>query len=303
MREAFTDFKSDPTSDNLIRLLRAHQDRVYRLCLQVLRRPHDAEDAAQEVLMRMADGARGIDDADAFRRWVWRVSLNAALESARKAARRRVHESRAAMKPPAAAPLDDESRRALFEGIAKLDDGPRALLLDHYVEGETLESIAAREGVSPQAVSKRLERTREDLRRALPASMAAALDWGRVFEPGLGASPDLVTGAVLAKVAAVAGGAAMTTKSVLLPAVVAVFLVLSAGGGLWVATKSWRAPSPPDAKSGKAASSRQDASLEPATAAILTPADLPADVPPPTLSPLRIRLDQFRSWWLAKEKS
>src|SRR5688500_7348782 len=116
MSAEFLAYKSNPTPDTLIRVLRAHQDLVYRVCLQVLRRPHDAEDAAQEVLIRAVDGIRGVDNPDAFRRWLYRVSLNAALESARKAARRRVHESRAAMTPPAA-PLDDESRRALFEGI------------------------------------------------------------------------------------------------------------------------------------------------------------------------------------------
>src|SRR5258706_9474464 len=129
MADEFRDYKSNPTSDNLIRLLRAHQDRVYRLCFQVLRRAYDAEDAAQEVLVRIVDGVRKVDDADAFRRWVHRVSLNAALEAARKATRRKAHETRAAMEDPPGKTLDEESRRSLFEAIARLDEGPRSLLL------------------------------------------------------------------------------------------------------------------------------------------------------------------------------
>ncbi|HEY3226547.1 MAG TPA: sigma-70 family RNA polymerase sigma factor, partial [Planctomycetota bacterium] len=238
-REAFSAFKSSPTSDSLIRLLRAHQERVYRLSLQVLRRAHDAEDVAQEVLIRIVEGVRKIDDADAFRRWVYRVSLNAALEAARKASRRRTHESRAAMKDPPGEPLDEASRGALFEAIARLNDGPRSLLLDHYFEGETVEALGSRDGVSAQAVSKRLERAREDLRRALPASALGAFDLGRLFERGISAPavPDLLTGAVLAKVhsvaaALVAGGVAMTTKSVLAPFAIAALLLLCVGAGV-----------------------------------------------------------------------
>ncbi|HKS17458.1 MAG TPA: sigma-70 family RNA polymerase sigma factor, partial [Planctomycetota bacterium] len=145
MSDEFRAYKSNPTSDTLIRLLRSQQDRVYRLCFQVLRREHDAQDAAQEVLMRIVDGVRKIDDPGQFHGWVYRVSLNAALESIRKAARRQAHESRAAMTVPTEL-LDDESRRALFESLARLDDGPRSLLLDRYFEGETLESLASREG-------------------------------------------------------------------------------------------------------------------------------------------------------------
>src|SRR5262245_39368030 len=100
MDDAFRDYKSKPTPDTLVRLLRAHQDRVYRVCFHVLRNPHDAEDASQEALIRIVRGARSLEDAGSFRRWVHRVSLNAALETARKKSRRRAHESRAVMPEP-----------------------------------------------------------------------------------------------------------------------------------------------------------------------------------------------------------
>jgi RNA polymerase sigma-70 factor (ECF subfamily) len=294
MSDEFRAYKSNPTSDNLIRLLRAHQDRVYRVCLQVLRRPHDAEDAAQEVLIRVVDGVRAFDDPDAFRRWLYRVSLNAALEAARKAARRRIHESRAAMTPPAAAPLDDESRRALFEGIAKLPDASRALLFDHHVEGETLESIAAREGVSPQAVSKRLERTREDLRRALP--LAVALDWSRVFEPGLGAAPDLVTGAVLAKVAA-GGGVVAAKSSISALALLAVFLLVT-GTAITVTVRRTSAVEIPRAASSLGVEVPRE-TRQPASSIALPKAAVAENIAPQLSTPLGTRLTQFRKWWFA----
>ena len=119
--------------------------------------------------------------------------------------------------------LDDESRRALFAGLASLDDPSRGLLLDHYFEGATLDALASREGVSPQAVSKRLDRAREELRRKLPASLAA-IDLNRLFEPGIAAAtPDLVSGPVLAKAASATAGTALAIKiAVGLAAVIAV---------------------------------------------------------------------------------
>ncbi|HEU4339927.1 MAG TPA: sigma-70 family RNA polymerase sigma factor, partial [Planctomycetota bacterium] len=246
----FDAYKRDPTTDNLIALLRATQDRVYRLCFHVLRRPHDAEDAAQEVLIRIVEGVRGIDDAGQFHRWVYRVSLNAALESIRKSARRQAHESRAAMTVPPE-PLDEESRLALFEGIAGLDDASRTLILDHYFEGRTLESIASRDGVSPQAASKRLEKAREHLKRALPVGLLALPDLGGLFPRGgpPSAAPDLVSGAVLAKVhsiaALAAGGTVMASKSSI-AAVVAFSLIacLGAGTGAVLLLRSTPGPKP-----------------------------------------------------------
>ena len=308
---AFRDFKSHPTADSLIRLLRAHQERVYRLCLQVLRRAHDAEDAAQEVLIRIVDGVRKIDDADAFRRWAYRVSLNAALEAARKASRRRTHESRAAMENPPGKPLDEESRRSLFEAIARLDEGPRSLVLDHYFEGETLESLGSREGVSAQAVSKRLDRAREELKRALPATFMGLPDLGRLFERGTSAPavPDLVSGPVLVKVAAIAGGAVVTTKSLLLPIAIAALLAVCLGVG--IVALNFRLPT--DAP-GEHRAVRPRTDPEPGTTAAdnvdlpLTKVDSGAtesegETTVPHLSALRTRLKQFKQWWFAREKS
>jgi RNA polymerase sigma factor (sigma-70 family) len=310
---AFRDYKSDPTTDSLIRLLRSQQDRIYRLCLQVLRRPHDAEDASQEVLIRIAEEARRFDDHDIFRRWVYRVSLNAALETARKAARRRAHETRAAMKDSPREALDEESRRALFEGISKLDDVPRSLLLDHYFEGETLESLGSREGVSPQAVSKRLDRAREELRRAIPASALGAFDLSRLFVRGTTTSgvPDLVSGPVLAKVAAVAGGTLMASKTSLVAAVVMTgILCLAAGTGLGLLLKSRpehvaqvRAPVPETRiTSGDGKDLDSHTAGKPAQA-VLSPGEAKRSVTsqPPERS-LAARLNRYREWRLAWER-
>ena len=305
MTDAFDAYKADPTTDNLIRLLRAHQDRIYRVCFQVLRRAHDAEDAAQEALIRIAQGAPAVDDADAFRRWTYRVALNSALEAARKAARRRAHEARTPMKEPPPAPLDEESRRALFEAVERLDDRTRDVLLDHYVEGETLESIGARAGVTPQAVSKRLERAKEELKKALPAVLLAWPEFGRLFDrSAIVSPPDLVSGHVLAKVATLGGGAAMAAKSSIPVAALAAFLLLFSAVAVVAVLRRSESPDAggptTGAKSAPSSTATPNHATSPSGELTVASGDSPkanAEEPGTSVTPLRTRLDRFKKWW------
>jgi RNA polymerase sigma-70 factor, ECF subfamily len=69
-----------PTGDGPEGLVRAYGRLVYRIAFSVLRNPHDAEDAAQEVLVRLLrkdGGLRGIRDPVAYVACIaWRVAVN-----------------------------------------------------------------------------------------------------------------------------------------------------------------------------------------------------------------------------------
>src|SRR5262245_17282927 len=133
-------FQSSPSSESLRDLLKAHENRIYNACFQVLRRAEDAEDAAQEALLKVAEGARTARDADSFRGWIYRVSFRLALDHWRRREAVRNRESRAAMNRPAP-PLDDRERIALFEAMDGLDDRERSLLLEHYFEKVPMEKL------------------------------------------------------------------------------------------------------------------------------------------------------------------
>lgn len=302
---AFQEYRNRPTSELLIDLLRAHQTLIFRLCYQVLRNAHDAEDAAQEVLLKIPGELRKFSDPDSFRRWLYRVSLNQSLEAARRDARRRVHEKRAAMKERVSESMDHASRLAFFEALAGLDDASRGLLLGHYFEGQPVGAIAEREACAPSTVSSRLEEARASLRRRLSGAVAAVAlpDLEKCFTPSP-ATPNLVKGAVLAKIAAVAGGAVMTTKSLLGPLALIAMLLLCIGGGIVILLRH-RTPALAGTSVG------QTRLVEPVTnlpAPVLVaqvpndPAD-PADEKSEKVesSPLRARLDRFKKWWIAIE--
>ena len=65
-------------------------DMVYRLALNCLRNPADAEDAAQTAMLRLWQRAEPFSDDDHLRHWLVRVTLNVCKDTARGPWRRRL---------------------------------------------------------------------------------------------------------------------------------------------------------------------------------------------------------------------
>jgi RNA polymerase sigma-70 factor (ECF subfamily) len=69
-------------------LLRRHASLVNAVCRRVLGHPEDALDAAQEALLAIARKIHTFDGRSRFTTWCYRVATNAALDEARRRARR-----------------------------------------------------------------------------------------------------------------------------------------------------------------------------------------------------------------------
>jgi RNA polymerase sigma factor (sigma-70 family) len=65
--------------DALERVVRSIQDDVYGLALRFLWHPQDAEDATQDILVRVVTRLAGFRGDSAFRTWVYRIATNALL--------------------------------------------------------------------------------------------------------------------------------------------------------------------------------------------------------------------------------
>jgi RNA polymerase sigma factor (sigma-70 family) len=237
---AFEEFRRSRSPDSMIALLRAHQDGIYRVCLHVLEHPQDAEDAAQVALIKIAAGAGDLSEPRAFKSWLYRLVYRTAVDHLRRRqVRRRNEKERPAVPDPA---QSEAARAAVHEAMARLPDGDRLLLVEHYFENTPLEELGRREGVTRVAIWKRIELARERLKRGL-AGAGFALGPLSVLEsvPQVSAPPGLIGSAIVAKAAlAAAGGLAVGTKSYSMGIVIGaamVFLVLGAGSGYWVGAK------------------------------------------------------------------
>jgi RNA polymerase sigma-70 factor (ECF subfamily) len=137
---------------------------VSRFTRALLRGAPDAEDAAQEALLRVFARAPEFDRAREALPWVLAIAFHQCRTLRRRAQRRREDAlparagTRAAASPEADLVQADLARaaREVLEGLPPLD----AQTLLAALEG------AAPEGVAPATFRKRLERARERLRRA-----------------------------------------------------------------------------------------------------------------------------------------
>lgn len=72
----------------LERLVRAVHDRVYRLALRMTARPEDAEDATQEILIRVITRLSTYRGEAAFTTWVHRIAVNFLLDRSKNCVER-----------------------------------------------------------------------------------------------------------------------------------------------------------------------------------------------------------------------
>src|SRR5438046_3157921 len=67
-------------------LLREMKDLVYNLGIRMLGNPADAEDATQEILIRLVTGLDSFRGESSFRTWVYRVASNHLLTTRKRRA-------------------------------------------------------------------------------------------------------------------------------------------------------------------------------------------------------------------------
>ena len=69
-------------------LLRRHYDRVHAVCRRIAGGSRDADDAAQEAMIRIVRNIDRFDGRSAFGTWAYRIATNTALDELRKRKRR-----------------------------------------------------------------------------------------------------------------------------------------------------------------------------------------------------------------------
>jgi RNA polymerase sigma factor (sigma-70 family) len=188
------DHRIDPPDETLVRhaaagdraalgaLLARHQGFIFNLALRMLQTREDAQDATQEILVRVATRIASFRGESAFRTWAYRIAVRHLLDRRRSGPERTVHgfdclgayladapdEPLAPDEPGAASPetrlLVEEARLACTLGMLLCLDRDQRLV---FVLGEVFEVSDAVGGevlgISRDNYRQRLARAREQL--------------------------------------------------------------------------------------------------------------------------------------------
>ena len=150
--------------------LRAQVAWIRALARTLLQDPDAAEDVAQEALLvALERPPRAAVSGASLRRWLSSVTRTLARQFVRGERRRRYRER-------VAADALAESRRVVERGemqqrmselVLGLDEPYRSTILHRYLDGWNASEIAARQGIAPATVRKRLSRGLDKLRQRL----------------------------------------------------------------------------------------------------------------------------------------
>ena len=166
-------------SDAVARLYQREHREVWRLCLGFLADRHEADDAAQDAMLKLLDTLDSFDATRSFASWRNAVVLNHCRDRLRRRnARARAESDAAARELPAAlpSPLDhaqrDEVRELVAALLAHLTPREREVFVLHDLQGETANVVAAALDIAPSTVRVLLMTARRRLRGLLAPRLA-----------------------------------------------------------------------------------------------------------------------------------
>lgn len=153
---------------------------VYRHCLQMLGRQADAQDAAQETMLRAYRAIPRFLGQSGVASWLYRIAHNTCLDMLKKPQRKREvssmeqmreagFEPRAAGDTPETAYEKKAEAQRLLAAIAKLPQDQQTLLNLRYGENYSYEELARATGLREGTVKSKLSRAKDRLQELLEA--------------------------------------------------------------------------------------------------------------------------------------
>lgn len=142
---------------------------VYTLAYRVTGNAEDAKDVSQEVYVRAWRGLRNFRGDANLGTWLHRITVNTALTSVRRRARRPIPMAAETMPELTERDPQENEIRILESALRGLPDLDRAVIVLKDVEGWTCEEIAQKMGSTEGAVKVRLFRARQRLSQRLAA--------------------------------------------------------------------------------------------------------------------------------------
>lgn len=149
---------------------------VYTLCLRILRDPHDAAEATQDVYLKVWRNLKGFRGDAAFETWLYRVATNAAITKHRRRSRKQSHEAGVEDEQLTSMPGSDSVEAAagariemkeLERAMDRLPEHYRTAVLLRDVYGLTTAEIAKQTKTTETTAKVRVHRGRKKLKELM----------------------------------------------------------------------------------------------------------------------------------------
>ena len=155
--------------DAFAELVRGSIARLDMAARLILRDGELARDAVQDGLFRAWRDLRGLREPDRFDAWIYRLTVNACLDIARRRRRRPIEveivELTEVLGPSLPDPSDEVADRVLVDGVMRhLDEQGRSIIVLHYFVGLPLSEVSACLGIPLGTAKSRLSRALAEMR-------------------------------------------------------------------------------------------------------------------------------------------
>ena len=144
-------------------LVQRHYRGVFAHCLGVLANVHDAEDVAQEAMIKGFLKIKGLRNADRFEAWILQTAKNLCLDFLRRQKRIKAI---AASKPTRPGVKTGENEN-LLQAVRMLPQELRVPLTMFYFDGKNARKIAEKLNISHSGACRRIREARKQLHRLL----------------------------------------------------------------------------------------------------------------------------------------
>ncbi|MHA5220838.1 RNA polymerase sigma factor [Dysosmobacter sp. Phy] len=151
------------TEQEFHRAAERYLDMVYRIALNYFRHPQDAEDAAQEAMLRLWRADTDFEGEEHLRHFLVRVTLNVCRDFSRSPWRKRTVPLESCREPAFSTP----ERWELYQAVMALPAKYRLPLYLYYFEGYAVAEVGELMGLNPSTVQTRLARARAKLKQEL----------------------------------------------------------------------------------------------------------------------------------------
>ncbi len=144
-------------------LVKVYAQYIFAICFAMIGNSHDAEDLAQQALLKGFTSIKNIQNSQRFKPWISQIAKNLCIDFLR-----RQKLTQAALAEKACSSKNQPKEYShLLSALIKLDEEYRVPLILYYFDGQSAITIAQTLQISQNAAQARISRARKQLRKLL----------------------------------------------------------------------------------------------------------------------------------------